>query len=52
MDNLLYIDEITIEKCIIILNERFKNKKIYTALGAVLLSIHMSILLEKMIYIV
>lgn len=40
MDNLLYIDEITIEKCIIILNERFKNKKIYTALGAVLLSIN------------
>ena len=40
MDNLLYIDEITIERCITILNERFKNKKIYTELGAVLLSIN------------
>ena len=40
MDNLLYIDEITIDRCITILNERFKNKKIYTELGAVLLSIN------------
>jgi hypothetical protein len=40
MDNLIYIDEISIDKCIIILNERFKNKKIYTGLGAVLLSIN------------
>ena len=40
MDNLLYLDEISIEKCIIILNERFKNKKIYTGLGTVLLSIN------------
>jgi myosin heavy subunit len=40
MDNLLYIDEITIDRCIHILNERFKNKKIYTQLGGVLLSIN------------
>ena len=40
MDNLLYIDEITIDRCIHILSERFKNKKIYTQLGGVLLSIN------------
>ena len=40
MDNLLYIDEITIDRCIYILSERFKNKKIYTQLGGVLLSIN------------
>ena len=40
MDNLLYIDEITIDRCISILSERFKNKKIYTQLGGVLLSIN------------
>ena len=40
MDNLLYTEEITIDKCIMILDERFKNKKIYTGLGDVLLSIN------------
>lgn len=40
MDNLLYTEEITIDKCIMILDERFKNKQIYTGLGDILLSIN------------
>jgi len=38
--NLLYIDEISIERCLKVLEERFYNKKIYTKLGSILLSIN------------
>ena len=40
INNLLYIDEISLERCLEILKERFQNKKIYTQLGSVLLSIN------------
>lgn len=40
INNLLYIDEISLERCLEILKERFQNKKIYTKLGSVLLSIN------------
>jgi myosin heavy subunit len=40
INNLLYIDEISIERCLEILKERFQKKKIYTQLGSVLLSIN------------
>jgi myosin heavy subunit len=38
--NLLYIDEISLERCIKVLEDRFYNKKIYTKLGSILLSIN------------
>ena len=40
INNLLFIDEISLERCLEILKERFQNKKIYTQLGSVLLSIN------------
>lgn len=40
IDNLLYIDEINIDKILSILNERYNKKKIYTYLGDVLISIN------------
>jgi len=38
--NLLYIDEISLDKCLKVLEDRFYNKKIYTKLGSILLSIN------------
>lgn len=38
IDNLLYLEEISIEKVLEVLDSRFKEKQIYTNLGAVLLS--------------
>ena len=38
--NLLYIDEISLERCLQVLEDRFYNKKIYTKLGSILLSIN------------
>jgi myosin protein heavy chain len=40
IDNLLYIDEINIDKILSILEERYNKKKIYTYLGDVLISIN------------
>ena len=40
INNLLYIDEINLERCIKILKYRFSKKLIYTQLGAILLSIN------------
>ena len=40
IDNLLYIDEIHIDKILSILEERYNKKKIYTYLGDVLISIN------------
>ncbi len=40
INNLLYIDEISLERCLKVLNNRFKSKKIYTQLGSVLLSVN------------
>lgn len=40
IDNLLYIDEINIDKILSILEERYSKKKIYTYLGDVLISIN------------
>ena len=40
INNLLYIDEISLERCLEILKERFNDRRIYTQLGAVLLSIN------------
>jgi myosin-5 len=39
-NNLLYIDEISLDRCLKVLEERFYNKKIYTKLGSILLSIN------------
>ena len=38
--NLLYIDEISLDRCMRVLEDRFYNKKIYTKLGSILLSIN------------
>ena len=38
--NLLYIDEISLDRCLHVLEDRFYNKKIYTKLGSILLSIN------------
>jgi len=38
--NLLYIDEISLDRCLKVLEDRFYNKKIYTKLGSILLSIN------------
>ena len=38
--NLLYIDEISLDRCLCVLEDRFYNKKIYTKLGSILLSIN------------
>lgn len=40
IDNLLYIDEINIDKILSILDERYSKKNIYTYLGDVLISIN------------
>jgi len=40
MDNLIYLDDITVDKCIELIRNRYNNKKIYTQLGAVLLSVN------------
>lgn len=40
MDNLLYLEEISVNNCIELIKQRFKNKKIYTQLGEVLLSVN------------
>jgi len=39
-NNLLYIDEISLDRCLHVLEDRFYNKKIYTKLGSILLSIN------------
>ena len=38
--NLLYIDNVSIDHCIEIIKSRYENKKIYTLLGSVLLSVN------------
>ena len=38
--NLLYIDEISLDICLKVLEDRFYNNKIYTKLGSILLSIN------------
>lgn len=40
MDNLLYLEDISVDNCIELIKHRFKNKKIYTQLGDVLLSVN------------
>ena len=40
IDNLLYIEQISLEQCIQIVKNRFYSKKIYTQLGSVLISIN------------
>ena len=39
-NNLLYIDDINIDTCIKVLENRFYKKNIYTKLGSILLSIN------------
>jgi myosin heavy subunit len=39
-NNLLYVDNVSIDKCIEIIKGRYENKKIYTLLGSVLLSVN------------
>ena len=38
--NLLYVDNVSIDHCIDIIKSRYENKKIYTLLGSVLLSVN------------
>jgi myosin heavy subunit len=38
--NLLYVDNVSIDKCIDIIKSRYENEKIYTLLGSVLLSVN------------
>jgi myosin heavy subunit len=39
-NNLLYVDNVSIDHCIEIIKGRYENKKIYTLLGSVLLSVN------------
>ena len=45
-NNLLYIDNVSIDHCIEIIKGRYENKKIYTLLGSVLLSVNRYIKLD------
>ena len=40
LENLLYIDEISIDECLKNIGDRFQRRKIYTGLGSVLLSVN------------